>query len=130
MKLDKIHEDHRGSIYSVTEQPLTRPEVSFLSTKAGLMRGGCIHRKNSEHLCVIEGEIKYVYSHNEDGREPIVANLKAGETITIPPNTPHYMLSITNSVIIEWNCEIEEKQEKHATYRKIVLDHNALTNNN
>jgi len=123
MELNKIHEDNRGSIHALTGDPLVHPEVSFLSTKSGLMRGGCIHRINSEHLCVIEGMIEYYYRlpNDENIKCQIMIN---GQSITIPPNTPHYMLSVSDSIIAEWGCEIEEKAEKHEEFRKIVLDHN------
>lgn len=123
MEINKIHEDHRGSIHSITGLPLKFEEVSFLETKAGLARGGCIHRKNSEHLCVIQGEIEYVYQLPDD-EDPYYLRMSVGDAITIPPNTPHYMISVTDSIIAEWGCEIEEKKEKHLEFRKIVLDHN------
>lgn len=120
MKLNKIHEDNRGQIFAITETPLTVPEVSFMSCHAGMSRGGCIHRKNSEHLCVIEGVMNYYYG--EDMRH---VTLKPGQGITIPPNTPHFMLALTDCVFIEWGCEEEEKKEKYESYRKIVNDINS-----
>lgn len=125
MKLDKIFADKRGEIYSVTESPLTLPEVSFLTCNAGMARGGCIHRKNFEHLCVIEGTMNYYYGlENDDISSMRHITLRAGQSFTIPPNTPHFMLALTNCVFIEFGCEIEEKQEKYLPYRKIVDDIN------
>lgn len=123
MNLNKIHEDNRGSIHAITGDPLVHPEVSFLHTKTGLARGGCIHRKNFEHLVVIEGMVEYYYRLPEE-TEIKCAVLITGQSITIPPNTPHYMISFSDSIIAEWGCEVEEKQEKHEEFRKIVLNHN------
>ena len=132
MKLDHIFTDRRGSIHAVTGEPLNVPEVSFLETKAGLMRGGCIHSENCEHLTVIEGEIIY-YWRGHSNRDWQVWNneygcfgltLKRGESITIDRNVPHFMLSVTDSVIIEWGCTEEEKKAKHEYFREIVLKHN------
>ena len=124
MDLNKIHEDQRGVIYSIVGDPITYEEVSFLSTKAGLARGGCIHNENSEHLCVIQGEISYFYRLPGETDMRCVS-LTAGQGITVPPCTPHYMVSITDSIIMEWGCKISEKQEKHAELRAIVNAINA-----
>lgn len=141
MKFEKIHEDHRGSIHAITGDPLIHPEVSFLETKTGLMRGGCIHNINSEHLVVIQGEIVYFWKPDgccfggegtsihpkdieRDSRKNCYTILKTGQTITIDPNIPHYIHSITDSIIMEWGCTEEEKKAKHEEFRKIVLDHN------
>lgn len=123
MKIDKIHSDDRGFIFAITGEPLTLPEVSFLSTKAGIARGGCIHYKNTEHLCVIEGTIEYYLRlANETETRKVV--LTAGQSVSIPPATPHYLISISDSVVMEWGCEISEKKDKHEEFRKIVMEIN------
>jgi len=119
MKLTKIFKDFRGEIFSLTENPLTVPEVSIMTCKAGLARGGCVHHKSKEHLCVIEGVIQYVYG--EDKKHVM---LHAGQSITIEPNTPHFFLSITDSIVSEWGPQLEEKQEKYEPFRKIVMEIN------
>lgn len=123
MQLQKIHEDIRGIIYSLTGNPLTFEEVSFLYTKKGLARGGCFHAINPEHLTVIQGTIEYYY-RLPNTEEIIKVLLNEGQSITIPPKTPHYMISIADSIILEWGCTVEEKQKKHEEFRKIVLDYN------
>lgn len=123
MELNKIHEDKRGAIFSVTGKIMVHEEVSFLQTNMGFARGGCIHRIHAEHLTVIEGHIDYYYRLPNEN-DIFVERMKAGESITIPPNTPHYMISITDSIIAEWGCQVEEKQEKHEEFRKIVMAHN------
>lgn len=123
MELNKIHEDNRGSIHAITGNPLVHPEVSFLHTKAGLARGGCIHRINTEHLTVIEGMVEYYYRLPDEKKIRCII-LSNGEGISIPPNTPHYMISLNDSIIIEWGCDPSEKKEKHEEFRKIVVAHN------
>lgn len=123
MKLEHIHSDNRGCIYSVTEKPLSSPEVSFLSTKKGIARGGCIHYKNYEHLCVIEGTIEYYFRlPNETEISNVI--LSTGQTISIPPATPHYLISLTDSIVIEWGCDLDEKKEKYEPFRRIVNEIN------
>ena len=119
MELTEIHKDKRGSIYSLTGSPISLPEYSLMETKAGLCRGGCIHRKHSEHLVVLEGEIVYYY--RLPGKKKLSEKkMSIGDSITIPPSTPHYVYSITNSVIMEFGVDIDEKKEKYAEFRKIV----------
>ena len=61
MKIEKVHSDSRGSIYSITGEPIKLEEYSLLETKANIMRGGCLHKKHSETIVVLEGEISYFY---------------------------------------------------------------------
>lgn len=124
MNLNKIHEDNRGSIHIITDDLINLKEITVIKTKAGIMRGGCIHRNNIEHLCVVEGHIQYFYRWPET-TEIFFSPLGPGQTISIPINTPHYFLSLTDSVVIEWGPDPSEKQEKHEEFRNIVLAHNA-----
>jgi quercetin dioxygenase-like cupin family protein len=123
MQLNKINEDDRGSIHAITGALLNIPEVAIMKTKAGLARGGCIHYKSHEYLCVLEGKITYHY-HLQGLPFEYVREMKAGDIICIPPNTPHYMVSDTDSIIAEWGPTPEEKQVKHEQMRRLVLEHN------
>lgn len=118
MELQRVHTDDRGGIYSITSELFESPEVAILHTKAGYARGGCIHHENSEHLCVLEGLIEYVYGDK-------TVRLSTGQSITIGKSVPHYFTSVTDSVVAEWGPKPEEKQAKHDEFRKIVLDINA-----
>lgn len=114
MELKKIHADDRGEIYILTGL-VVFPEVTCFRTKDGYARGGCIHNINSENICVIEGEIVYVWGENK--REKL---LVAGESMTIEKGTPHYYFSETDSLVLEWGATPEEKIEKHKEFREIV----------
>lgn len=113
MNIDTIHSDKRGSIYSIHGKEIAYDEVAVLATKAGYARGGCIHRINDEHVCVISGVVEY----HIDGH---YCRLVVGDTIVTPKNTPHYLYSVTDSVVLEWGATPEEKKEKHLETRKIV----------
>jgi hypothetical protein len=114
MKLIKIHEDLRGSIH-IVEGLYKYPEVTIFQTIAGFARGGCIHNINDEYCSVIEGEILYCIGDLNNHK-----TLKTGETVCIPKSTPHYFLSITNSTVLEWGANPEEKKEKHPFFRQVV----------
>ena len=109
MTFSKIHEDERGEIY-ILEGLSSYPEATIFFTKAGYARGGCIHRKSVEFNVVIEGKIRY----NVNG---IMHRYSDGQTILIPPSSPHYFISETDSIVLEWGATIEEKKEKHEEFR-------------
>ena len=112
MKLTELHSDNRGQIFLLTED-LQHPEFTIFTTKAGLARGGCIHNKSTEYVCVIAGEIEYTLPDK-------TIYMTTGDTLTIPPATQHYFISRTDSVVAEWGATSEEKKEKYPQYRAIV----------
>lgn len=112
MKLDKIHEDKRGSISILTEGMIW-PEVTIFITNAKKARGGCIHKRSDEYSTVIEGDVIYYIG------DTVIA-LSQGQSIMIPKNTPHYFLSLTYSVVLEWGAQPDEKKDKHKKFRAIV----------
>jgi len=116
MKLTKVHEDSRGEISALTEFPEFE-ELTFLFTRQGKARGGCIHQRNNEYFCVISGRVEITI-----GDSTFI--LKTGETTFIPKNSPHYFIAIEDSLVCEWGATAEEKKEKHSQYRKIVKDIN------
>lgn len=123
MELTAVNEDARGFIKILTGDLKSTPEVTIFKTASGMARGGCIHPISKEHLVVIEGTINYIYGKPQGIQYKI---LTAGESITIGPDVPHYFVSITDSVVLEWGPPIEEKQERYEEFRKIVMGINSL----
>lgn len=113
LKLKEIHKDDRGEIYIMIGDLKDHKEITFFTTKKGFARGGCIHKINDEFSTVLEGRIQYSVGDNK-----ILA--KKGESIKIPRNTPHYFISLTDSLVTEWGCLPEEKIEKHKAFREVV----------
>ena len=112
MILRELFEDFRGKI-SLLEGDMTHPEVTIFKTFSGFARGGCIHALHDKYSCVIEGCVEYCIGDKK-------IRLETGESVVIPQNTPHYYISITDSIVLEWGATPEEKQEKHVEYRKVV----------
>lgn len=112
LNLEQIHKDERGEI-NLLKGMMQYPEITLFTTKKGFARGGCIHKINTEFNVVLEGEIKYLI-----GQKEIL--MKAGDTAIIPKNTPHYFISLTDSLVAEWGCNPEEKVEKHKEFREMV----------
>lgn len=120
MNLTKINEDIRGEIYSLTGLK-QYPEIAILTIGKGYSRGGCIHPIHDEYACIIEGDVKYIIGNKEIA-------LHTGEIICIPKNTPHYLIALTDSVVLEWGADPEEKKNKHLEFRKIVDEINKKKN--
>lgn len=113
MRLETIHKDSRGSINLILGDLSEFKEITVFKTVSGKARGGCVHNKHQEFCCVLEGSIEYYI-----GDDCLV--MQAGEVVTIPQSTPHYFISITDSVVAEWGASPEEKQVKHLQFRHIV----------
>ena len=112
MKLTEFHSDSRGRIFILNED-LMQPELTIFTTKKGFARGGCIHHKSAEHICVISGKIKYVTPQ-------VTIYLQTGDSFTISNSVPHYFLSIEDSVVAEWGASEAEKKDKHLEFRQLV----------
>ena len=124
MELKTLLEDVRGSINVIVgPEFLLMEEVTMFKTRGGYARGGCIHNESEEHLVVIEGVIDYFYRDPLTGEEDAV-ELTTGDRWTIPPKTPHYLVSKTDSIVIEWGPKVAEKQAKHAEFRQRVDEWN------
>jgi mannose-6-phosphate isomerase-like protein (cupin superfamily) len=113
MKLVEIHKDKRGYTHTIEDTNLGCPEITLFYTKKGYARGGCVHRYTDEWFSVISGEVNLVYGD-------ILVRMETGMTVGIPKGIPHYFVSKTDSVILEWGCSPEEKKEKNETFRNIV----------
>jgi len=109
-----VNQDERGEI-SVLFDPDEKDDkdIAILRTNKGFARGGCIHNLNDETAIVVKGKIRYVrdshmsYEHEKD-------------IVFIQKGTPHYYVSLTDSIVIEWGATVPEKLEKHPETRKIV----------
>lgn len=113
LKLKKIYKDDRGKIYQILGGLKEHREIVLFWTDKGSARGGCIHKLNDEFNIVLEGKIRYFVGDNE-------FILSKGESMKIPRNSPHYFISLTDSLVIEWGCTPEEKIEKYKPFREIV----------
>ncbi len=122
MKLDKIHEDSRGTIEILTGDLRSCHEITIFRTNRGYARGGCIHSQSKEHLIVVEGKIRYVCKINGAERQVI---LDAGESITIGPNVAHYFEALTDCLVMEFGPTAEEKNARDEDYRNLVVERNS-----
>jgi len=113
MKIEKVHEDERGSIHRIL---FKGKEFIILSTKKGFLRGGDYH-KSKQHDVVLTGKMEFRYKIN--GKEQ-TKTLGAGEMIHFEPNVPHMFSAKEDTLIVEW---LDGKFEKsyYQPYRRLVL---------
>lgn len=134
MELNKVHEDERGGIYTITGEEIDTPEITLLVTKKGFARGGCIHKLHDEFCVCVEGLVEH-YVKEKDEKEAVLStapqhkegfnltNLHKGKPVLIPHGIPHYFYSKTNSVVFEWGAKMDETK-KHPETRAFVDDLN------
>jgi len=113
LKLNRIYEDKRGEIYTITDKDDN--EITILITRAGKARGGCIHQEE-EHILVLSGYAEYNINDS-------INYCHKGGGLIIPRDTPHYYISHTDSVILEWGASFNNTIKDKET-RKIVEDIN------
>jgi mannose-6-phosphate isomerase-like protein (cupin superfamily) len=112
LAFNKVHEDNRGEIYTIVGD-IEDDEITILTCKKGMARGGCIHNYNDEYFVVIEGIIKYYIGDN-------VETFGKGMSGFIPSKTPHYFIAQKNSIVAEWGAKAEEKKCIYPATKKIV----------
>lgn len=117
LKLEKIHEDFRGSINIIIGDSIkSHRELTILETKSGFARGGTFHSSDEEFI-VIEGTVEY-----HIGNDMYI--LKKGNHMTIKHGVPHYFKALTDSITMEWGADPQEKNTVNGAYRSIVEEIN------
>ncbi len=112
LDLKKVHEDDRGYIYLVRNLLENNKEFTFLETKKGFARGGCLHPKD-EYVVVLKGKIKLILGNEEK-------ELVTGQSMKIPANKTHAWVALEDSILSEWGVTEEEKKERDLELRKII----------
>ena len=118
-KVVKLHEDSRGTIYSLSGITSDGKEITILHTRRGYARGGCIHDINDEYVAVLEGMVKYWIGDEHPEM------LQKGMSLLIPAGKPHMFVAQTDSILLEWGKTKEEVGDKDVEMRKKVDEINA-----
>jgi len=116
-------EDSRGKVWSFMIGDI---EYILFFTKRGCMRGGDYHSKRQYNL-VLHGAIEFYRGyeilirgaiHRDVGVETSDSYYGGQMTVT-PANVPHYMVSTTDSYVLEWH-ELPKTRRLYEPYRKLV----------
>ncbi len=117
LKLKRVHKDKRGEIYVLS---VVGKELTFLITKKGYARGGCVHKINHENVFVLSGKIKYVIKGVHKNNNIYKQICDEGARAETFKGTPHYFVSLTDSIVMEWGATKAEKDKKYKPFRDIV----------
>lgn len=125
-------EDTRGKVWSFMIGDI---EYILFFTKAGCLRGGDFHSAK-QYNTVLQGTIEFIRSYDEkstksstwiiikkdsiDGvRLEVHELVHEGQTIVTAKNIPHYMISKSDSWVLEWH-ELPKTRKIYSSYRKLV----------
>lgn len=100
LSLQQVHEDPRGSIYSIVLP--TNQELMLFFCKAGQLRGGHSHDV-PELVVLLSGRVRYHTLLN--GREQVV-DYAAGGSIYNSANVPHMAEFLEESWVAEWKIGV------------------------
>ena len=103
-------EDSRGAVWSFRVEG---EEFILSYTKIGKARAGEEHETSQDNL-ILSGNPCFLLSKPED---TVVG--KRGEIISIPPNTKHLMIALSDCLIIE-HLEPPKSKKFFEPYRKVV----------
>jgi dTDP-4-dehydrorhamnose 3,5-epimerase-like enzyme len=87
--------DDRGSIFNIADGRLG--DVAVINSKANSLRANHIHKKDWHLSYLVEGEIKYFWEEDSKQKSMVI---KPGELFYTPPQTPHKMLFLKESIFI------------------------------
>lgn len=112
-----IHRDKRGKIW-IAE--FMGKEYLLLETKAGFYRGGDYHQTRQTDI-VLRGSILWVMKKNGYST---TRYMRERDINVNPPLLPHMMISITDSLVLEWLEEPQPNKTYYKSYRDIINEAN------
>lgn len=113
-----VHKDKRGCLFVLEYEKEGQPyEMLLLTTDTGFARGGDLH-DDAQYNLVLDGMIIWVMV--KDGN-PVGRVCKTNDVIMTPPNTSHFMVSLTPSTVLEWHTAPKgSPRRKDKKYRELV----------
>lgn len=128
MKLRKLEinfEDDRGLIRDILTNTNIN-HITYLTSKAGSVRGNHYHKKTTQHLYIVEGRMVVVAGKDENSLESDI--MVSGEMVTHDPSEVHAYYAIEDCKILAMTEGVRGgKDYENDTYR---LSKPILTENN
>lgn len=118
----QIHEDNRGKVYLLEYKG---KEFLLLETNAGSARGGDVH-KSTQYDIVLSGEIFWIKRMKKCGKKSFEI-LSEGDMTSTKAGVSHFMVSFSDSLVLEWLDEAEGPKKTYDTeFREIVNSINEM----
>lgn len=117
----EIKSDERGNFVEVFKIP-GFGQVSYSTTKPGIIRGNHYHTRKKEIFCVIEGEAKIRQRNRETNEiEKKIVSGNAPELVEIKLNWTHNIQNIGNNEmkLLIWANEIFDSNNPDTFYEEV-----------
>lgn len=79
--------DERGLIQPLTENGCTALQV--ITSKKDTVRANHYHKKDSHHMYIVSGVMRYYYREVADTQPPKFVDVRAGQMVHTPPMVEH-----------------------------------------
>lgn len=120
-KILKNQSDERGNFIEVFKVP-GFGQVSYVTTRPGVIRGNHYHLRKEEIFCVIEGRAKIRQRNRETNKieERIVSSLSP-ELVEIKPNWTHNIQNIGDNEmkLLIWISEVFNQNDPDTFYEEV-----------
>lgn len=117
----EIKSDERGNFVEVFKAP-GFGQVSYSTTKSGVVRGNHYHTRKKEIFCVIEGEGKIRQRNRETNEiEEKIVSGSAPESVEMKLNWTHNIQNIGNSEmkLLIWISEVFNQNDPDTFYEEV-----------
>jgi quercetin dioxygenase-like cupin family protein len=95
LKPDFVHSDERGVLTQLVREGYS--QVNVVQSKAGVFRGGHLHKENNEVFFVVSGEFELTaIADGINEKQTFVA----GDMFLVPPNIVHGFKFKTDTILV------------------------------
>lgn len=109
-KIKPFFSDSRGNISHILPDETPVTSVVLITSKKGAVRANHYHKKDTHHVYMIKGKMKYTYKKNSSGSAKRDLIISEGEIITTPPLTTHAMEFLEDSTFIALTTEARDRK--------------------
>lgn len=117
----EIKSDERGNFVEIFKIP-NFGQVSYSTTKPGIIRGNHYHKRKREIFCVIEGKAKIKQRNIKNNEiEEIIVSGKSLELVEMKLNWTHNIQNIgsTEMKLLIWTSEIYNPEDPDTFYEEV-----------
>ena len=98
VRLPAPFEDTRGVIQTLVAGGIH--SVQIITSKSGTVRANHYHHRDSHHMYVIKGKMRYFHRAVGDSTAPVWVDVKQGEMVFTPPMVEHAVEFLQDSIFL------------------------------
>ena len=107
VSLPSPYEDVRGAIQTLVDGGIH--SIQIITSLAGTVRANHYHKKDSHHMYVIKGTMRYFHRPVDDASAPSWIYVKEGQLVFTPPMVEHAVEFIEDSVFLNITSQARDK---------------------